>query len=141
MPQIEPPQPAAAPRRRYQYCLRTLLIITTLAAAVVGLIAFVLRASDPFSGRHFERDVWVANKHHYRDNPRASMVADLRAHYLLPGTSRVKVTALLGNPDMEHASTLLYVLGARTGLRFDDDFLYVFFDNQGRLTHVEVRQH
>jgi len=132
---------ASSSRPRLQFTLRTLLMMTAVIAAILAGLVYAWRALDPFAGRPFERAVWMAHTGHEANNPRAAMVANLRAAYLLPGKSRAEVLALLGPPTHEDSGRLFYVLGAWSRLRLDDDYLYVHFDPQGRLTHVEVHQH
>ena len=84
---------------------------------------------SPFSGRLFDRDVWIAQTgSESADNPRASMVHDLKWRYLHTGTSREKVVELLGEPDWHKSDELYsYNVGRWSGFRIDYDSLDVVF--------------
>ena len=122
--------------------MATLLIAVTLVFASFVFAGAVFDWISPFAGAPFDRNVW----HSYADSregdsPRAAMVADLRSNHLVPGLAQTKVKELLGTPEVESPNLYQYVIGAWSGFRFDDDFLYIHFDDQGQLTHVETVQH
>ena len=66
-------------RARFQFTLRTLLIATTAIATLIAGLVFVWRAMDPFAGHPFDQAIWLAHTSHEGSNPRAAMVAHLRA--------------------------------------------------------------
>ena len=107
------------------------------------VITLALWPDDPFSGSSFDQRLWleVANDYH-PDNPRASMVEDLRNRFLFHGMEKSKVIELLGLPESEPLpNTLSYNLGKWSGYRMDNDALFIKFDGSDRLSSVKCFQY
>ena len=126
-----------------RFSIRTLLLLTAIVAFSIVSINWIRIWLDPFAGRKFNRYLW----HQYSsddnpDNPRASMVSDLRWQYLDKGMTRTEVKELLGTPDFERRDDLYsYNLGMWSGFRIDYDSLDIHFDSNGRLINVRRVQH
>jgi Tol biopolymer transport system component len=101
--------------------------------SVVQLAVFDV--SDPFAGRKFDRELWLAHPTCERDNPRGRMVKDLLERHLHQGIPRARVMELLGPPERS-VGGVDYPLGEWSGFRVDCDFLRVEFDLSGRLTRA-----
>ena len=113
------------------------------AIAIVVAACVALWPTDPFAGRDFDRNVWDQFADVYvSDNPRASMLADLRENYLTIGMTKQAVVDLLGEPEFKHAGDVYwYVVGMWSGSRMDQDALHIYFDNNGNLSNTACVQH
>jgi len=118
-----------------QYSLRGLLIVIGAVAALVPLFLYTL-PDDPFSGRSFDRKIWLEFADDYvDDNPRASMIRDLQKEHLQVGMSRTEIIELLGEPETKFEnSDFSYIVGMWSGFRMDHDGLELYFDQNGNLT-------
>jgi outer membrane protein assembly factor BamE (lipoprotein component of BamABCDE complex) len=125
-----------------QVSLRRMLYFTGIIAVVLAVFA-AIQSDDPFSGSDFDRIVWLQFANNYTsDNPRASMIEDLKLHYLLPGLSKSDVVELLGPPEAEPVrNTFSYIVGKWSGYRMDHDALLIKFDSGERLVSVECVQY
>jgi outer membrane protein assembly factor BamE (lipoprotein component of BamABCDE complex) len=125
-----------------QVSLRAMLYFTGIIAFILAVFV-AIQSHDPFSGSDFDRSVWLQYANNYiSDNPRASMVEDLKKHYLLPGMSRSDVVELLGPPEAEPVrNTFSYIVGKWSGYRMDHDALLIKFDSGERLVSVECVQY
>ena len=126
-----------------RFSIRALLLVTAIVAFSIVSFNWIRMWLDPFAGRKFNRDLW----HQYDnnddpDNPRASMVSDLRWRYLDTGMTRAEVEKLLGTPDFKKRDDMYsYNLGMWSGFRIDYDSLDIHFDPDGRLINVRRVQH
>jgi dipeptidyl aminopeptidase/acylaminoacyl peptidase len=93
-------------------------------------------ASDPFSGRPFDRTVWLAHPD-CEGSARARMYADLAR--ILPGKTREAVRRLLGPPRVG-SDGWSWPLSAASGFGLDCDYLDVDFDARGRVSRVRHYQ-
>ena len=81
------------------FTIRGLLIATGVIAFSLALLMYVL-PKGPFSGRNFDRAVWMEFANDYvDDNPRGAMVQDIQQRHLVTGMSRAEVIELLGEPE------------------------------------------
>mgnify|MGYP001297361659 CR=1 FL=1 len=121
---------------------RALVIVLLILGAIIVGGYSLFQTLDPFAGRQFDRVLW----HHYAgngdsDNPRASMVADIKRD-ISTGTTRNQVMELLGEPDFEKSrSVFKYNLGMWSGFRIDYDSLDIHFDEYGQVVELRVVQH
>lgn len=70
---------------------------------------------------------------------RLRMAENLLARYELRGMSRAQVIELLGKPDGEDDSILVYLLGPeRYGFGVDSEWLSLRLDSRGRVTDYQV---
>lgn len=129
-----------------------------LSAVCLG--AFLLFVVPHISlGPTFDRTQWEAGRYADPDhNPRRTIADDLIRRYLLPGTSAGRITDLVGEPEGTdtyrpdqlgelpkevEARTLTlwtYKLG-RDSWGMDEEYLYIGFDAQNRVTGAWRVQH
>ncbi len=92
-----------SPLASLRYWVSLLLIVILLVAGMVG--AYYL-ASSTFEKKPFNQQAWVENE----DN-RYAYVDDLISGEKLMGLSVAEVKELLGTPDYENDSTLIFNIG------------------------------
>lgn len=121
-------------------CVLVLVLTSALVLMSWMVIGFLL--DDPFSGRWFNQTLWQKLDGSLDpDNPRGSMVLDLKQRYLKKGVSRSYVISLLGEPDCENTDEILsYNLGMWSGFRIDYDSLDIRFED-GLLVESYCVQH
>lgn len=100
----------------------------------------------PFMGNSFDRTVWSSALSCKNDQDcldkemaclRGPMYRDLEKNHLVMGTSKTKVTGLIGEPTRPAKNNCLdYELGYCSGLKIDTDYLRVCFDNSEKITSV-----
>ena len=117
------------------FTIRGLLIATGVIAFSLALLMYVL-PKDPFSGRNFDRAVWMEFANDYvDDNPSGAMVQDIQQRHLVTGMSRAEVIELLGEPESVYQNgDFSYIVGMWSGFRIDHDGLEIYFDQHGKLT-------
>jgi hypothetical protein len=72
---------------------------------------------------------------------RLRMVDDLISRKILDGLSRTQVEALLGPPENNDETGMIYRLGPqRGGMRLDDEMLTIQFDDKGRVAGCKIWQ-
>ncbi|APZ92131.1 hypothetical protein Fuma_01736 [Fuerstiella marisgermanici] len=137
-------EPVTFPARLTRRCDRNkrYLILFTIPLLLFGGCELFTFLCSPFSGRVFDRDVWLAQYgSRAADNPRASMVQHLKWAHLRTGMTRSEVVQLLGEPDWEKQMNLFsYNVGMWSGFRMDYDSLDVHFLGD-YLSHVRCVQH
>lgn len=72
---------------------------------------------------------------------RGGMANDIQMNVLRVGQTSNEVHGLLGRPDSVRDGVDGYFLGMCSGLRIDFDSLDIHFDNNNRLTLVQIVQH
>ncbi|QNA87520.1 hypothetical protein G4G28_01850 [Massilia sp. Dwa41.01b] len=117
------------PRRRVIQC-------AIGAVAVLGLLSFCSYLS-PFNKAPFDAARWRSPEH---EDARCGMVDDLRSRLLGRGQDMRGVTAVLGEPHPSRERVSSYYLGY-CSTSFDPDTLDIAFDEQGKITSVEVVTH
>ena len=84
----------------------------------------------------FNQTTWKAQSGSQEaDNPRAMMVADLKANHLRTGMTRSEVEVLLGKADRERNGQYLYRLGMGK-YSADYSYLALVFDENGKLKEI-----
>jgi len=143
---INAPASLEASTRPPRFSWKLLLVVLVIGPCFAFLVFAapdVTDRIDPFAGRQFDRDLW--NELHGSEepnNPRGKMVGDLRSRHLEAGMSREAVEELLGKPDWAtYEYVWQYNLGMYSGYRIDYDSLDIHFDDDGRLSHIEIVQH
>jgi hypothetical protein len=136
--------------RKVLFVILAVVVLPTIA--VVALVYVRTHQPDPFDTRPFDPAVWaVADA-----NDRGPMARDAIRH-LPPGIPAARVRELLGESQpvardprgpvdvygnrLQYPETWAYYLGSWSELHpysFDDAFLYVHFDSDGRVVAAEV---
>lgn len=122
-------------------------VVIVLSIAVIALCAWAARDwLDPFNDRPFTAAEWAR----LDAQDRAAMSRDLIKNHLPPGTERGTVEHLLGRPaDVLHTTdpgghslpgveTYVYYIGTWSIRGFDDTFVYVHFDQGGRVVAAQI---
>jgi hypothetical protein len=92
----------------------TILLVFSLAMTMINFTGCSndKAASDIRNIKHFDETIWKSFQGSQEiKNPRAKMVADLKANYLKVGMKRAEVEAILGEADRISNGQYLYRLG------------------------------
>jgi hypothetical protein len=125
-----------------------LLAIAALAVMVLlaGIYFMLGLTQDPFNDSVFTQTEWARTT----DTDRAPMAGDLVRNHLPPGMTRTQVESLLGTPsraesgadatknDASGGTTYRYYIGSWSNYGYDDAWVYVHFDESGKLTKSEI---
>jgi hypothetical protein len=95
---------------------------------------------DPFDDRSFNQRVWLKHYDDWSwDNPRGPMAGSVRDLLVETRMTREEVIELLGPPEISEGDyAVRYLLGPWRGIPIDDDFLVVYFDEDGRVKDVRI---
>lgn len=118
--------------------------VVVLCAALAPIVAGIVRSDPDEPPTPFSAELWRAYDPCYgysdlRDPARRSMIDDLSARLLTPGTSRADVFALLGEPCSRGRDEVQYGLGMRRdfgGRRMY--WLRIQFDADGRVVQTRA---
>ena len=115
-----------------------------------GLVFFACAllpgCGNPFNNQSFSRKAWLKAQHRQR----APMAQDLVRNHIPRGMTGNGIVALLGQPDhiwkktdgvgyrVKGNRTYAYWLGSWSMQSYDDAFVYVHFDDAGRMQTSEV---
>jgi len=120
-------------------------LLVAIAVISLGVFVYIFYElfNNPFNDRRFQEEEWKEfHESLDPDNPRGQMAYHLRDKVLEEGMSIEEVRSLLGEPDYaETDHSLQYNLGMWSGFRIDYDSFDIYFDEDGRFTHVEIVQH
>lgn len=119
----------------------TLLALTFLLVVVLLIIPFL--AFDSLSLAKFNHDQWIAieKAEDKFSCGRGSMGRDIVKNILKVGLSTSEIETVLGPATFKKAEELQYHLGLCSGFRMDYDFIHIYLDDHGRMTHAEILQH
>ncbi len=134
--------------RKHKTIVASMLAIAILL--LVGLWA-AIDWLDPFNDQAFAPTVW-SKRGTGLTSTRAPMARDLVRSHLPLGLSRARVESLLGPPDdvrtredaggnrLPGTETYAYHIGSWSGspTGFDDTFVYVHFDANGKVIGAEI---
>ena len=119
-----------------------LLPFVALMICGVALFAYLTFAPMRVPSVPFDSAEWIEAADDCGTGTRLGMLSDLRANYLVPGTPREDVLAILGPPDYEFdpgPRMSWYCMGPREKyFSFDRQYLSLEFDGAGRLLLVSV---
>jgi hypothetical protein len=126
------------------------IVVPSFVCAVLffGVIYwFFIPWMYPFDGARFTTEAWADS----RNDERAPMVLDLVTNHLPTGLSQQEVEKLLGSPDKIITApdsggirplgvkTYVYKIGSWTHYKgFDDAFVYVHLDEDGKVIKAEI---
>ncbi len=120
-------------------------MLAPLAAASLTTVVYLSVGNplDPFDDQRFTAARW----HGSDPESRAPIARSVARRHLTPGLSSTQVLALVGQPDNVYGrgddrtrgdQTYSYYLGNWSLYGFDDAFLYVHLDAQGKVITAEV---
>lgn len=125
-------------------------VVFLVIVLTVGFVAvtYAVRGNplDPFDDRRFSTSAWRTTS----ADGKAPMARSAIRDHLRPGLSQAELVALLGEPGarltgkdaggngLAGSQTYSYYLGSWSIYGFDDAFLYVHLDSDGRIISAEV---
>jgi hypothetical protein len=136
---------------RGQRWKRTAIVVGGLVAAALlllialqALLFYAMFVRNPFDDEPFDRDIWLrARTPTSGPDPRGPMAEDLCERFLGPGTSRMAVHALLGEPDRswddeEKLQVDFYNLGHWSLLKMEPDYLQIHYDQEDEIAWTAI---
>lgn len=139
------PKSECTPQHRQAVWIIATLCVT--AVTIAGVLYHVMgNPFDPFDDSRFSVEAWRTAD----ETSRAEMVRDAIRHHLVAGLTEIEVASLLGAPGdtirgadaggnkLAGAKTYSYPLGCWSWYGFDSTFLYIHFDETGRVISAEI---
>jgi hypothetical protein len=112
--------------------------LTIVGTVIIAIVWKVGQLTDNEEGdREFDQVVWIAEygKEDNGGNLRHYMIDDLFENHLILGMDSIEVKKMLGEPERDFGFS--YMLGHyRSG--FDPSFLILQFDEDGKLSKVDI---